>query len=366
MIEVNLILCWFCYFWQLDCFPNETQKNNDETVLTASEDTKNTNFEIKNKVLSDESKPDQTQVENETTLIKLEKSTSTFYPTIGMAIGLSIYFASSAAIFLLITGSLFTRTILILLLIYQFCFAKKSERYRNFLLYMQGYNWFKSYTVYAEEELSKDNSIFSFHPHGVLGFGAAMSGAKNETLHEANFCGSRAMINLPISGIFARWMGVQPVNNTSFKEFLRKGKNIIFVPGGFEEATLTKYNCERIFIKERKGFIKYSLQYGYKIHPCYTFNENQIYYTFNYFERLRLFLNKLKMPGCIFYSKYIFFPNYNIDLCSVIGKAIQLPKVAEPTQDEIDFYHKVYVDSVVMLYNRYKKQFNSSEELEIL
>ncbi len=48
-----------------------------------------------------------------------------------------------------------------------------------------------------------------------------------------------------------------------------KGKNISLVPGGFEEATLTDINSEKIFIKERKGFIKDALKYGYKVHPIY-------------------------------------------------------------------------------------------------
>jgi len=192
-----------------------------------------------------------------------------------------------------------------------------------------------------------------------------MSGAINDVLYESVFCGSRAMINLPISGIIARWMGVQGVNNKNFKDFLRKGKNIIFVPGGFEEATLTQHSRERVFIKERKGFIKYCLQYGYRIHPCYSFNENKIYYTFPYFERLRLFFNKLKIPGVIFYSKFLFFPNYDLDLFVVIGKSIQLPQISEPTNDEIDQYHKLYVDSLKALYDKYKSQFGASEELEI-
>jgi len=166
---------------------------------------------------------------------------------------------------------------------------------------MRGYDYFKSYTVHSEEELKPEKSLFSFHPHGVLGFGCAMLGAKNEVLYESTFCASRALLNLPVSGIFSRWMGVHPVDNKSFKDYLKKGKNIVLVPGGFEEATLTRYNEERLFIKERKGFIKYALQFGYKIHPCYSFNENKIYYTFTYWEKFRLRLNKIKIPGVVFF-----------------------------------------------------------------
>jgi len=298
--------------------------------------------------------------------IKLQLSSQKFTSTIGMAIGIGVYFAWFFTIFFLIIGSILTRTILVLLLIYQFCFAKKNESYRRFLAYMKPWEYFKSYNVYTEVDLTPNNSIFSFHPHGVLGYGAAMSGALNNILYDAYFCGSRAMVRMPISGIIARWMGVQGVDQKNFKDLLKKGKNILFVPGGFEEATLTQFAKERIFIKERKGFIKYSLQYGYKIHPCYSFNENKIYYTFPYLEKLRLLLNKLKIPGVLFYSKYLFFPDSNIDLFVVVGKPIQFPQISEPTQEQIDFYHKMYVDSVCELYNRYKKQLGCADELEIL
>jgi len=162
-------------------------------------------------------------------IIKVEKvKKKRFIPTIGMAIGLMVYFAWGLTIFFLITGSTITRTVLVLLLIYQFCFAKKNESYLNFLRYMKPWEYFNSYTVHLEEELSPDHSLFSFHPHGVLGFGAAMSPAIHDILWDSVFCGSRAMINLPISGIFARWMGVQGVNNKNFKEFLKKRKKYYF------------------------------------------------------------------------------------------------------------------------------------------
>jgi len=199
----------------------------------------------------------------------------------------------------------------------------------------------------------------------VFSFSAGLPGGQNQILYETSLMASRSLLNMPLSGIFSRWMGVEGVNNEKFKEFLKKGKNIIFIPGGFEEATLTKYASERIYIKERKGFIKYGLQFGYKVHPCYGFGESKVFYTFNYFEKFRLWLNKIKMPGVIFWGKFLLLPNYDIDICSVIGKGIQLPLIKDPTNEEVEYYHKLYIESITALYNRYKKQFNAAEELEI-
>lgn len=287
-------------------------------------------------------------------------------PIIGLFIGMMCYFASGVSILLLIVGSNLTRSIIVLLIIYQFFFCKKNETYRRFLKWTRAWDYFNSYTLIIEEELKESNCLFSFHPHGVLGFGFTLSASQNKILYDSVYCGSRAMINMPISGIFARWIGVHGVNNTNFKELMQKGKNISFVPGGFEEASITNYGKDRIFIKERKGFLKYALEYGYRVYPVYTFNENKLFYTVNGFEKIGHLLNKFKLPGIIFYSKYLIFPNYNIDLTTVIGKPIDLPKILKPTTEDVDKYHKLYINSLEELYNKYKKQFGASEELEIL
>lgn len=139
-----------------------------------------------------------------------------------------------------------------------------------------------------------------------------------------------------------------------------------FLPGGFEEATLTHNEKERIYIKDRKGFIKYSLQYGYTIYPCYTFNENKIYWTINWFENFRLLLNKFKCPGTIFYGKFGFLPRNDIEIVTVIGKGIEFPIIEKPTVEDVDKFHKLYVDTLKSLFDKYKNRFGITCELEIL
>lgn len=85
---------------------------------------------------------------------------------------------------------------------------------------------------------------------------------------------------------------------------MQKKKTIGMLPGGFEEATITSPKELRIFIQNRKGFIKYALKYGYTIRPILILKEHQFYNTFDYFTKFRLFLNRLKMPGVLFFSKF--------------------------------------------------------------
>lgn len=84
---------------------------------------------------------------------------------------------------------------------------------------------------------------------------------------------------------------------------------------------MTDYEKDIIFIKKRKGFIKYALQYNYKVYPIYIFNEHKMFYTMKSFEKIRLFLNKFKIPAVLFISKYIVFP-FRVNIWVAVAKRI--------------------------------------------
>lgn len=118
---------------------------------------------------------------------------------------------------------------------------------------------------------------------------------------------------------------------------MKKGKNLILVPGGFEEASLSK-NGSLVMVL-RKGFIKYGLQYGYSLHPSLVFGEENMFTVVEGFKNFKLFLNKLKLPAVLFYSKYLLFPNNDIDIEVHIGSKIQLPLIENPSEEDIEIYH---------------------------
>lgn len=83
----------------------------------------------------------------------------------------------------------------------------------------------------------------------------------------------------------------------------------MFIPGGFEEATLTSEKEYRLYLKQRKGFIKFALEFGYKVHPTFIFNENKCFKTSDLFMNYRIMLNRIKFPGTLFWSKYLIYPD---------------------------------------------------------
>lgn len=62
--------------------------------------------------------------------------------------------------------------------------------------------------------------------------------------------------------------------------------------------------------------------------------------------KFRLWLNKYKVPGTFFISKFVLMPERNVDMRTVVGKGIQLPKISMPTKEDVSKYHKIYMDEL--------------------
>lgn len=112
----------------------------------------------------------------------------------------------------------------------------------------------------------------------------------------------------PIAGIPLKMYGIQGANPANFRKLLENGECVGILPGGFEEATITSPKENRIFITKRKGFIYYALKYGTPIYPVFVFGENTLFHTIDWFLPLRIWLNKFKMAGTIFWSRFLTIP----------------------------------------------------------
>jgi hypothetical protein len=157
---------------------------------------------------------------------------------------------------------------------------------------------------------------------------------------------SRGILYTPFHGYVLRLWGMQSVDSKNMHRVMSKGTNIGLAPGGFEEATISTDKALRVFVKERKGFIKMALKYGYKVSPVLTLGEAQIYNTWDHLIKIRLFLNKFKIPSVVHWTKYGIVPDPHHDLYTVVGRPLQLPTIPNPTQEEIDHWHQAYMQDL--------------------
>ena len=171
---------------------------------------------------------------------------------------------------------------------------------------------------------------------------------------------SRFILGMPFIGAQLRLWGFQSVHAKNITRLMEKKKPIGILPGGFEQATLTTPNQLRLYIKSRKGFIKYALKYNYTIRPILTYNEHKAYWTFDYLRSFRLFLNKIKFPGVIFGAGFLwlFFP-LNLDIINFVGKGIRrnpdnLGK--EVSKQEVDETHRLYIQQLERMHQKYREE----------
>lgn len=188
---------------------------------------------------------------------------------------------------------------------------------------------------------------------------------------DCTWIGAQLLLNLPIIGDQLMWVQAAPANPASMKKLMNDGKNLCILPGGFQEATVCKYGEHIVYMKKRKGLIKYCLRYGYNMYPVYTFGEERLYYTLTAFEKFRIWLSEFNFPGAVFVSSkfwwcFPFMPNNDVELTTIVGKPIQLPKIENPSNEEVDKWHSAYMERLQEHFEEYKKKYAYDKEKKLL
>ena len=138
----------------------------------------------------------------------------------------------------------------------------------------------------------------------------------------------------------------------------------------YTQASLHEYGKDKVYIKNVKGFIKLSLQYGYRILPSYSFGECNTYRNLlssdNAFTR---WLSRKQIPAVLPWGQWWFplLPISSGGVHNIVSYGKKLPQIENPTQEDIDKWHAWYVDELKGLFDRNKWRFGMDDkELIIL
>ena len=174
--------------------------------------------------------------------------------------------------------------------------------------------------------------MYAVHPHGVLTAGWTWNMFFNTDFHKrAGKVGFlldeglrlksptfRLMCDACTSDI--QWSG--PATKKVMNAVMAKGDtSLALLPGGFQEATLCTRGVDRVYAKNRKGFVKYCLSNGYDIQPCYTFGESDTYSCFPYLLKARLALAKQNIPAAAMFGAWWcpILPRPDAELLTYVG-----------------------------------------------
>jgi len=223
-------------------------------------------------------------------------------------------------------------------------------------------------TIKAQGRIEKDvPTVYCVHPHGIFCSGW-MACFINKALRHVHFCFAPALYMNPLFRLLACSIAKgATADKENFSRLLRKKKSLALIPGGFEEATIFRYESDRVWLKERAGFVKLALQTGHALRPVYTFGESETYFNLQGFTDFRLWLNKQGLPGVLPFGVWWcpLLPR-QCKVHVVVGQPLQLPLIESPTRDDVSKWHNLYIKSLSRLYEENKEQYGlSNRKLEI-
>lgn len=110
---------------------------------------------------------------------------------------------------------------------------------------------------------------------------------------------------------------------------------------------------DKLYLMKRKGFIKLALQEGVDIVPVYLFgNTNVLSLLKNKF--LVMVSRKLQVSLTYVWGRWLLPIPRDCKLLYVSGQPLGLPKIDNPTMEDIEKWHAKYVAEVRRIFETYK------------
>jgi len=253
----------------------------------------------------------------------------------------------------------------------------KSGRYTRFV---RGWSLWKHFVNYFPIKLVKTvdldvskSYLVGSHPHGVLCSGAFGCFGTEGAGFSKIFPGLTSKLFtlegqfwIPGYREFFAGSGAVAVTKRSMEAVLRIPSGIlsVLVVGGAPESLNNDPGQIKLVLKKRKGFVKMALRFGIDLVPSFSFGESFIYDQVpnpegSWVRRIQDTLQHVVgFAPVLFIGRGIFQYNYGLlpnrkPITLVVGKPIPVAKVEEPSKEDIERLHQLYVDSLVDLYHQY-------------
>ena len=210
-------------------------------------------------------------------------------------------------------------------------------------------------------------AIFAIEPHDILPLSIF---AYNDCLgglngHNCVGCVTSVCFYVPIMKHIYSWVNARSADKKNMVSMIKSGLSPVLCPGGVQEVSLMKSENECVlYLNSRFGFIKLALQQGVPVIPCFCFGLRK---TFRYwipkgsfFTRIGRFVGVLPM---IFFGVWNipFSPGKPVDYTNLVGTPIVLPKIENPSDEDIRKYHALFIKEISSLYEDNKKDFDMGD-----
>lgn len=230
--------------------------------------------------------------------------------------------------------------------------------------------------------------IFGYHPHGIGAIGAFGTFATEGCNWSKLFPGIPVSLmtlvtqfHFPLYRDYLMALGITSVSKKNALKVLNNNQSICIVVGGVTESMLSgDENAIDLVLHKRKGFVKLALQTGnVSLVPVFCFGESNCYRVYetqdgSWIHKFQLWVkNHWGFTIPIFFARGLF--NYDFGLIPfrtpldvIIGEPIYIAeKIDQPDSKTVEYYHKLYMDQLIKMFNENKDKFNASDmELKIV
>jgi len=274
--------------------------------------------------------------------------------------------------------------------------AEHSSRWCRFYLKAAGFfhnGVFLHFEKRAVAAFGLAPSMWCMHPHGTaMGFGFSLNGAVRfraecpdrfvpvelqevlTTARQLTCDGVMAPILFLIPLVRSLLIGFgccTPATKRGMHSLFKRNIDFGLLPGGMDEVLLYRFQQERVYLSKRAGFIKYALQHGYVLLPAYTFGECDLYQSMTSGSAVRMWMQRnlgFVVPifwGPLWYAPWL--PRRDVALHTVIGAPVQLPRIENPSEQEIRTWHQRYIAALTEVFETHKARFGYSDrKLEVV
>ncbi|GLG99438.1 2-acylglycerol O-acyltransferase 2-A [Gryllus bimaculatus] len=256
--------------------------------------------------------------------------------------------------------------------------GRRNMSTRSFI----GWHYFREYFPLRLEktvDLTPDrNYLFCVFPHGVLSAGAFGQFGNEFAPFRDMFPGLEPYVHTlhihfitPFFRELVLGLGGCSASSKSINWVLGApgvGRAGILIVGGAAESLHCRPGVYRVILSRRKGFVKIALKNGTPLVPVFSFGETNLYDQMHNPEgsllrRFQEFVRRKTTVAPVIpigrgYFQYSFglVPRRSL-VTTVVGPPVEVPKIPDPTNEDVDKYHKLFQDSLTTLFEENKHKY---------
>ncbi|XP_017888720.1 2-acylglycerol O-acyltransferase 1-like isoform X2 [Ceratina calcarata] len=267
----------------------------------------------------------------------------------------------------------------------------RSERWCKWL---RNSAWMRNYCDYFPLKLVKTtdldptrNYLFCSVPHGIMSSGICGAFSSDFLGCKQLFPGLEIRVvildqhfKVPFFREYAYMNGAVSSSSESLNYQLSTkppapytGKITILIVGGASESLECQPGTYRTLVKKRKGFIKLALKHGTPLVPVIPFGETDLYDQFyrpegTSFRKFQHYVRKIiGLAPVVLKGRGLFQYSFGVaphrrPITVVVGSPLDVPKVEEPTREQIDEYHEKFIKHTIDLFETQKHKYIKNAE----